>query len=282
MAKIVLTEGVSQIAQTIIKTFSEAEIPLTVLVDTSVYTTDAHPYITYQPIDWLNPQEWERHLNGAEYVIFNVHSKMFNSSLWHGYRSDLRRLIGQFVRCCTPRHIIELTLKKEVPIFAEAEIYALPKSYFFSNSNVHTETASSLQAMQVRATDTPATLLKAYATYLHKVTCGLIEISDWPQQYNIYLKGTQRPLIAMHPQTMHAVEGIQLHILPEGLLTKDVSSSSMSFLFTKVSPTELQTLLYRYESALPWWLYLCTQAVIHDAVMAGFGRWLRVYRSPKD
>lgn len=272
MTKTVLTEGVSQIAQTIIQSFSEAEKSLTVLVDASMQPTISLPHITYQPIDWMDAEEWKYQLRDTDNIIFNVHTKMFNSSLWHGRRSDLRRLISKFVNLCHSADIIELKIKKEQPVFENATYYELPKSYFYSNCNVHTEAASSLQSMNVESQDSVSKLLVDYAKYLQKMTLGLIEVRGLPQNYNIYAKGLKRPLIAMQPESMDIIDGIRLRILPEGLLSKKVSHSLMSFFFIKISRTELQTFLYRFESSLPWWLYMGPQALIHDIVMAGFKR----------
>ena len=272
MTKTVLTEGVSQIAQTIIQTFSEAEKPLTVLVDASMQPSVSVPHITYQPIDWMNTKDWELQLRDADTIIFNVHTKMFNSSLWHGRRSDLRRLISRFVNLCQPADILELKMKKEKPVFKKAKYYELPKSYFYSNCNVHTEAASSLQSMKVQPEDSVSKLLVDYMKYLRKITFGLVEVRGLPQSYNIYAKGFKCPLIAMQPESMDAIDGIRLRILPDGLLSKKISNSLMSFFFIKVSQTKLQTFLYRFESSLPWWLYIGTQALIHDVVMAGFKR----------
>lgn len=112
-----------------------------------------------------------------------------------------------------------------------------------------------------------------YVRWLGGALLGVICADvDADRSFRFRLRGSTTPLLALTHDAARSTGARQVFRVTGGLLADAASQSR--FEFVVLDDGQLQTTVHDYAPSLPPWIYVLTQARVHEWVMAAFRRHL--------
>jgi len=141
---------------------------------------------------------------------------------------------------------------------------------FFKNKS---KKVYSFQYLTLQKLTNARQLVNKYEDYLKKTSFELIQVDQTATTFDIRLKGLSYPLIKLEKVYCSPTQFILK--VTGGLLvnTKQDNKATFEFRITR-NHLSCVTALCHFKPALPWWLYLISQAQIHKWVMVHFTKYI--------
>ncbi|RXI97854.1 hypothetical protein DS745_15955 [Anaerobacillus alkaliphilus] len=111
----------------------------------------------------------------------------------------------------------------------------------------------------------PIELARVYFQWLSSASKKMIKVKETQNQFELFVTFIPKPLLIL--TLIEADDERAIYLVSGGLLAKSNQQGTFSFLrFDHHSMIALQ----HFQPRLPWWLYILTQAPIHELVMTSF------------
>ena len=114
-----------------------------------------------------------------------------------------------------------------------------------------------------------------YPRWLQRILPGLISVSRDEDRLRLGIHGIRQPMLVLEHAKAASESGRYMLRVVGGLLAQKNPQGDPRLEF-RVTPDGEHVLaaLQDFEPSLPWWLYACTQAPIHSAIMSAYRRFL--------
>lgn len=134
------------------------------------------------------------------------------------------------------------------------------------------KTYCSIQVIHCNRVFRPDQIASEYFNWLSSTSKSIIKVKFENNSYKLYFRYFKKPLLILS-QTKNDEHKISFTVTG-GLLSK--KNQKGTFTFKKVeNDLNFIIALEQFESSLPWYLYRCTQAPIHEFVMKHFQKTIR-------
>ncbi len=120
-----------------------------------------------------------------------------------------------------------------------------------------------------------------YLSWLPKFFSGVVYVESTNSEVHFKLLSFKSVLLRLSFAPDRSSPDRQLFYISGGLLAQKKQKGRLEF---RVSPDSncLFAAIHDYRPSLPWWIYLCTQALVHKFVMFRFGRYLQTLKHRPD
>ena len=114
-----------------------------------------------------------------------------------------------------------------------------------------------------------------YPRWLERTLPGLLKITRDGDELRLRIRGIRRPMLILERETTSSRSGRYILRVVGGLLAEADPHGDPRLEF-RMTPDGGHVLaaLQDFEPRLPWWIYACTQARIHAAIMSAYRRFL--------
>jgi uncharacterized protein YbjT (DUF2867 family) len=164
-------------------------------------------------------------------------------------------------------------------IDARGRVLPSPRAAFMPGDRAMIQQASrvrSVQRCELPPGWTAGDAADAYGPWLQGFSRGLLRCESGNGSLSMTLRFPGAELLSMTRDVERSSESLRVYRLAEGLLVRRVSGNRGRFEFRQVSGGRwLITAVLDYVPALPWYLYVNSQALFHAFVMRRFAKFLR-------
>ena len=154
--------------------------------------------------------------------------------------------------------------------FEDALRDALPRSRVWKRP-----VARSVQRFRLPPGRNATWIGEEYPRWLQRILPGLISVSRDEDRLRLGIHGIRQPMLVLEHAKAASESGRYMLRVVGGLLAQKNPQGDPRLEF-RVTPDGEHVLaaLQDFEPSLPWWLYACTQAPIHSAIMSAYRRFL--------
>ncbi len=237
--------------------------------------------------DLFDPEDLERSLHGVDRAVFQVPEHLSQAKLTQARRADMLALIADnFARAAKNqgvREIIyaaqdspenqeckEILAAQGIPLTTrEAEPAEAPKQ---SGVLTPRRGVRSIQRITVPSHWSPEATADYYLHWLARTGLRLVKIRTDSETAEIGLHFLKEPLLKLEHDSEQSREDYFVYRIVGGKFVRNSEGSKARLTFRKIlRQDQVFISIHDFEPALPWPLYVLTQAQVHLLAMKLFG-----------